>query len=205
MVARREKFLDGWFMESDKLGEGPSLREDLVDQDGADRVDLLMRLEFQQVVGDHPPYAGGLIGLAGIGGDEMLEQWVSCLRHFLVRDGDEVVVHAPSHIRPTKSPILPGTRAHFPAPGSCVDLPEAASLGAIRVSQPTGCVQACARCSGNDGFSGGSVEVTTARTYSSSPLNLELRAGPPTVPRTPPPSPQKPRGTRHGPPSLPPN
>ena len=87
------------------------LRENLVDQDGSNRVDLLMRLEVQEFVWDRPPHAGGLVGLAGIGGDEVLEQRVSRLRDILVRDGDEM----PEPVTLIKTTIiLPASRFRLP-------------------------------------------------------------------------------------------
>ena len=79
LIARRQQFFDGWLLGADELGEEPPLREDLVDQDGSDRVDLLVRLEVEEIVGDRPPHAGGLVRLAGVGGNEVLEQRVSSL------------------------------------------------------------------------------------------------------------------------------
>jgi hypothetical protein len=60
--------------------------------DRADRVQLLVRLEVEQAVGDRPPHAGHLVGLAGVGEDGVLEGRLDGLRHLGVGDGDEVVV-----------------------------------------------------------------------------------------------------------------
>jgi len=56
---------DRWLSRADKLREEPPLREDLVDQNGSDRIDLLVRLEVEIIVGDRSLHAGGLVGLAG--------------------------------------------------------------------------------------------------------------------------------------------
>src|SRR5262249_22825098 len=50
----------------------------------------------EQLVGDGPPHAGGLVRLAGVGGDEVPEEWVSRRGHLRVRDGGELVPHRPS-------------------------------------------------------------------------------------------------------------
>ena len=63
-----------------------------MDQDGSDRVDLLVRLEVQEVVGDRSPHAGSLVGLADVGGDKVMEERVARLRNLLVRDGDVLIV-----------------------------------------------------------------------------------------------------------------
>ncbi len=77
-----------WCLGADELTEEPTLREDLVDQDGPDRVDPLVRLEVQEIIWDRPPDAGGLVGLADISCDEVLEQRIVCLRNLLVGYGD---------------------------------------------------------------------------------------------------------------------
>ena len=78
---------------ADELGEEAALGKKLVDQDGADRVRLLVRLEVEQVVRHGPPHAHRLVRLAGVGGDDVLEDRLDGLRHVGVGDGDEVVVH----------------------------------------------------------------------------------------------------------------
>ncbi len=62
-----------------------------MEQDGPNGVDLLVRLEVQEIVGDRPLHAVGLVGLADVGDDEVLEERVCRLRNILVRDGDEVL------------------------------------------------------------------------------------------------------------------
>src|SRR6185437_4915808 len=88
-----------------------SLGEKRVDQDGADRIDLLVRLEVKQDVGDGPPHAHRLVGLAGVGGDDVLEDRLVGLGHVGVGDGDEIVVHGSSFRstapRPRRLPGLP--------------------------------------------------------------------------------------------------
>ena len=84
---------DRWLFGAYELGEEASFREDLVDQDGTDRVDLFVRLVVEQVIGDRLPHAGGLIGFRGIGDGEVLEQRIGRLRNVLVGDGDKVVIH----------------------------------------------------------------------------------------------------------------
>src|SRR5271157_781004 len=84
--------VDRWDMLSRQSLPGLDLCP-MVDQDGTDCVELRVRLELQQIVGDHPPHAGGLVGLAGIGGNKVLEQRILRWRNVLVRDADEVVVH----------------------------------------------------------------------------------------------------------------
>ncbi len=88
-----EQFFDGRLLDADELGEESPLREDLMVEDRTDRVHPFMRLEVQQIVGDRPPHAGGLVRLRGIGDNHVLEQRIGCLRNVLVRDGDEVLVH----------------------------------------------------------------------------------------------------------------
>src|SRR4051794_22165731 len=124
LIAWREQLFDGWLLDADELGEEPTLREDLVDEDGTDRVDLLVELEVQQIVRDRPRHAGGLVGLGGVGDDEVLEQRVSCLRNVVVRDGDEVVVHESSLLNrmsvmsATQTVPAPGRRPSAAPPGS---------------------------------------------------------------------------------------
>jgi hypothetical protein len=48
MLGGRQKNLSGWLLCADELGEEAALGENLVGQDGADRVDLLMRPVLQQ-------------------------------------------------------------------------------------------------------------------------------------------------------------
>ena len=76
MLSRRQEVLDGRLLGADELGEEPPLGEELVDQDGPDRVRLLVRLVVEQVVGDRPPHAGRLVRLAGVGRDDVLEERV---------------------------------------------------------------------------------------------------------------------------------
>src|SRR5262249_51933112 len=70
-----------------------ALGKKLVDQDGADGVGLLVRLEIEKAVRHGPPHARRLVRLAGVGGDEVVKDWLDGPGHFRVRDGDEVIVH----------------------------------------------------------------------------------------------------------------
>jgi hypothetical protein len=71
-----------------------------VNEDGADRVRLLVRLEVEQGVRHRPPHARRLVRLAGVGGDDVLEDRLDRLWHVGVGDGDEVVVHGRSFHHP---------------------------------------------------------------------------------------------------------
>ena len=93
LLAGREQFFDGRLLGAHELSEEAALGEKLVDQDGADRVRLLVRLEVEQVVRHGPPHADRLVRLAGVGGDDVLEDRLDGLGHVGVGDGDEVVVH----------------------------------------------------------------------------------------------------------------
>src|SRR5262245_45217858 len=46
------------------------------------------------MVRHRPPHAGGLVRLAGVGLDDMLERRIDRLGHIGVGDGDEVVLHS---------------------------------------------------------------------------------------------------------------
>jgi hypothetical protein len=84
-----------------------AIGEKLVGQDGADGVRLLVRLEVEQVVRHGPPDAHGLVRLADVGGDDVLEGGIDSLRHVGVGDGGEVVVHG----------CLPASPQHLLQPG----------------------------------------------------------------------------------------
>jgi len=70
-----------------------------VDQDGADRVRLLVRLEVEQVVCDGAPHADRLVRLAGVGDDDVPEDRLGRLWNFGIGDGDEVVMHGHSRVK----------------------------------------------------------------------------------------------------------
>lgn len=92
LLADRQKLLHRRFLGADELSEEAPLGEKLVDQDGANRVGRLVRLEVEESVWHGPPHAHGFVRLAGIGGDDVLEDWLNRLGDFSVGDGDEVVV-----------------------------------------------------------------------------------------------------------------
>src|SRR5262249_8782016 len=91
LLVRTQELLDERLLDADELGEEPALRQDLVDEDGPNRVRLLMRSEVEEVVRGRPPNARGLVGLAGVGRDDVLEERVWCERNDLVGNGDGLV------------------------------------------------------------------------------------------------------------------
>jgi hypothetical protein len=54
MVACGEQLFDGWFLDTDELGEEPPFGEDLVDEDGTDRVHLIVGLKVEKIIWDRP-------------------------------------------------------------------------------------------------------------------------------------------------------
>ncbi len=93
LFAEREEFFDGRLLGADELSEEAPLGKKLVDQDGADRVGLLVGLEVQEVLRYGPPHADRLVRLAGVGGDGVLKDRLDGLGHVGFGDGNEVVVH----------------------------------------------------------------------------------------------------------------
>jgi hypothetical protein len=87
LFPRRQQFFDWRLLGADELGKEAALGEELVDQDRADRVGLLVRLEVEQVVRHRPPHARRLVRFAGVGGQDMLENRLNGLRHVGVGDG----------------------------------------------------------------------------------------------------------------------
>jgi hypothetical protein len=50
-----------------------------MDHNGADRIRLDVRLEVEQVVRNGPPHGHRLVRFAGVGLDDMLENWINGL------------------------------------------------------------------------------------------------------------------------------
>ncbi len=101
LLAGREEFFDRRLLGAHELSEESPLRKKLVDQDGADRVGLLVRLEVQQGVRHRPPHAHRLVRFAGVGGQDVLEDRFDGRGYVGVGDGGEVIVHgrsSPYHI-----------------------------------------------------------------------------------------------------------
>src|SRR5262245_1537692 len=73
LIAWRQEVFDRRLRSADKLGQEAALRKKLVDHDGADRVGLLMWLEAQQLIRHRPPHGDGLVRLAGVSGQDVLE------------------------------------------------------------------------------------------------------------------------------------
>src|SRR5262245_27194582 len=94
-LAGRQEFFNRRFLSADELGEEAPLRKKLMDQDRADRIRLLMRLEIEKIVRHRPPHADGLVRFADVCRDRVLEDRLDGLRDLRVGDGSEFVVHFP--------------------------------------------------------------------------------------------------------------
>jgi hypothetical protein len=62
LFAGREEFIDGQLLSANELSEETPLGEKLVNENGADRVGLFVRLEVEQNVRHGPPDASGVAG-----------------------------------------------------------------------------------------------------------------------------------------------
>jgi hypothetical protein len=89
----RQNVRSRWFGKAEELSEKAPLRQKLVNQDGSDRIRLLVRLEVEQVIRHGPPHAHRLVRFAGVGDDEVLENRLDRSRHFGVGDSGEFLVH----------------------------------------------------------------------------------------------------------------
>src|SRR5262249_36111502 len=106
--------LDRRLLGADELGEEAALGEDLVGEYRPDGVRLLVGLVVEQGLGDRPPHADRLVGLAGIGLDHVLERRVGGRRHVLVQDGTDLVANRRWPFEDDR----PGRRAWCRPPGS---------------------------------------------------------------------------------------
>jgi hypothetical protein len=93
LVAWRKEFFDGRLPGADELSEEAPLAKKLVDQDRADRVHLLVPFEVEKGVRDRSPHADRLVCLAGVGGDDLLEDRLDGCGHINIGDSDEVIVY----------------------------------------------------------------------------------------------------------------
>src|ERR1019366_3493747 len=89
----REHIGGGWFGRAHKFAEEPALGEQFMVQDVGHGGRLGMWTKIQVVLREATPNREDLVGLAGVGVQQMLEEWVAGARNILRRNGNEVVVH----------------------------------------------------------------------------------------------------------------
>src|SRR5262249_8089817 len=92
-VARWQKLIGRRFLGADELSEEAALGEELVDQNRADRIRLLVRTELEAGIRHGSPHAGRFVSLPCGGVDNGLPLRLDGARRFVLRNGNEVVVH----------------------------------------------------------------------------------------------------------------
>jgi hypothetical protein len=92
-IARWQKLIGWRFLGTNELGEEAAFGEELVDQDRADGVGLLVGSELEAGIRHGSPHTGRLVALADVGIDNMLPLRLDGARRFMVGNCNEVVVH----------------------------------------------------------------------------------------------------------------
>ena len=92
-VAVRQKLIDVRFHQASEFCKEATFGQELMHKDSSYRIGLLVRSKFQQIIRHGSPHSHGLVDLAGVGVDYVLEQRFDGQGHIGVGDGGVVVRH----------------------------------------------------------------------------------------------------------------